>query len=216
MRRAGTRSFFGLLVVAAAPVSAVLAVAWLALRAAGDVWRSPALLPQQWGTRGVQVALDNGLAEATRGSFVIATVAASLGCALLLPAAAVIDSIGPRLRLVAIIMILLPIVLPGSLVGLGIATFNTRIGIPESLLTIVLAHLPFVIAWQAVALLGAWDRSLRARIDAAAANGVPGTGRRAAPRAAGRRSRPGSLRGFAARLRKPRVPRAGRHAHPHR
>jgi len=70
-------------------------------------------------------------------------------------------------------LILLPIVLPGSLVGLGIATFSARIGVSDSLLTVVVVHLPFVLAWQAVALLGAWDRSLRARIDAAAANGMP-------------------------------------------
>ncbi|MEO6867568.1 MAG: hypothetical protein ABI200_06065 [Gaiellales bacterium] len=172
MRRVNIRAILAVTFIAAALISAVLAIAWLVLRAAGDVWRSPALLPQQWGTRGLHVALDNGLVDATRGSLIIAIVVASLGCALLVPAAAVIDSLGPRLRLVAITLILLPIVLPGSLVGLGIATFSARVGFEDSILAVVIAHLPFVLAWQAVALLGAWDRSLRARIDAAASNGI--------------------------------------------
>lgn len=172
MRRRAAHMIPGAFVVAAALVSTVVAAGWLAVRAAGDVWRSPSVLPQEWGTRGLQVALDNGLVDATRGSLVIAIVTTSLGCVLLLPAAAVIDSIGPRLRSMAIVLILLPIVLPGSLVGLGIATFGTRIGVPDLLLTVIIAHLPFVLAWQAVALLGAWDRTLRARTDAAAANGI--------------------------------------------
>lgn len=172
MSRRAVHRIPGALVAVATLASTLVALGWLVVRAAGDVWRSPALLPQDWGTRGLQVALDNGLVEATRGSFVIAIATTSLGCLLLLPAASVIDVISPRLRAVAIALILLPIVLPGSLIGLGIATFGTRIGVPDSMLTVITAHLPFVLAWQAVALLGAWDRTLRARTDAAAANGL--------------------------------------------
>lgn len=172
MRRSAVPVMFGAGVIVATLVSTFVTVGWLAVRAAGDVWRSPALLPQEWGARGLQVALDNGLVNATGGSLIVAVVTTSLGCVLLLPAASIIDSTGRRLRAMAIALIVLPIVLPGTLVGLGIATFGTRIGVPDSTLTVIVAHLPFVLGWQAVALLGAWDRSLRGRMDAAAANGV--------------------------------------------
>jgi putative spermidine/putrescine transport system permease protein len=70
------------LLVALLALAATLPILTLAVRALADVWRAPAILPQQLGLRGVRYALSAGagVPEAVLNGIVIALLAASAAC----------------------------------------------------------------------------------------------------------------------------------------
>ncbi len=170
MARGNTRSGRSIAIVWLVLVAGV--VIWLVVRAFADAWRAPAMLPQAYGLHGWNVALRNSLQHAFVQSLLIATIAALVGGVLATSAMTVAVRAGRRARRLALVLLVVPALLPGTVVAIGMATFATRIGLQGSISTVVAVHLPFVMAWQTIVLLGTWDRTLCEREDVAATLGV--------------------------------------------
>ncbi len=110
------------LVVALVAVAAVLPLLTLALRAAADEWRAPGLVPQRYGTRGVEAAFADapGAVEAVVNSLAVAAGTTALAFVLAWPAARVIGErrLG-RGALVVWVMLALPVLVPQYATGSG-------------------------------------------------------------------------------------------------
>lgn len=139
-------------VVAAVMLMGLVLLA-LPLRAAADVWRAPAVWPQEFGTRGLAyvTASGAGVARATGNSFAVAAATALVATVLAWPAARLI---GRRTRLgkVVFVVLALPLVVPPLAVGTGLSTWFLRLGVANSLGTLVLSHLVYVIPYVCLTL----------------------------------------------------------------
>ncbi|CAA9589497.1 MAG: hypothetical protein AVDCRST_MAG88-4589, partial [uncultured Thermomicrobiales bacterium] len=119
----------------------------LVVRAFADEWRAPALLPQQFGLRGVQIAFSGSSAEAFGNSLLVATVTAMLALLLAWPAARVLGE--RRLRHPAPVFLLLaaPLLVPSYAVGTGLTEWFIRLGLDGTLPALVAGHLTFVLPY---------------------------------------------------------------------
>ncbi len=118
----------------------------LPIRAFADEWRAPNVVPQRFGLRGIQRVVEDGLlVDAVSNSIVVALGAALAGVILGWPAARSLSRLEtPRLAWLAI---LLPLLLPPLVIGEGLRVWFLRIGLADSLLGLVLAHLVFVLPY---------------------------------------------------------------------
>ncbi len=156
------------LTLAAIAAFALLAPAGLALRALADEWRAPALLPQRLGWRGIDaIASDPALRGAVLTSLTAATIVMVLAFPLAWPAARAIAARTSRTAPLVTVLAL-PLLVPGYAVGSGIAAWLIRLGLPGGLPAIVIAHLPFVLAYEILVLAPALDGRV-ARLEEAAA-----------------------------------------------
>lgn len=167
--RIGRRAALGLIALAA-----LLPPLTLLLRAAADEWRSPALLPQRLGTRGVEAAFaDASLAgEAIRNSLVVGVVVTLLALVIAWPAARVIGE--RRLRRPGPVWVLLglPLLVPPFATGSGLAEWFIRIGIADTLAGLVVAHLVPVLPYVVLILASGFGPDVRDLEEAAAVNGA--------------------------------------------
>lgn len=167
--RIGRRAALGLIALAA-----LLPPLTLLLRAAADEWRSPALLPQRLGTRGVEAAFaDASLAgEAIRNSLVVGVVVTLLALVIAWPAARVIGE--RRLRRPGPVWVLLglPLLVPPFATGSGLAEWFIRIGIADTPAGLVIAHLVPVLAYVVLILASGFGPDVRDLEEAAAVNGA--------------------------------------------
>jgi putative spermidine/putrescine transport system permease protein len=167
--RMGRRAALGLIAVAA-----LLPPLTLLLRAAADEWRSPALLPQRLGTRGVEAAFaDASLAgEAIRNSLVVGVVVTLLALVIAWPAARVIGE--RRLRRPGPVWVLLglPLLVPPFATGSGLAEWFIRMGIADTLAGLVIAHLVPVLPYVVLILASGFGPDVRDLEEAAAVNGA--------------------------------------------
>ena len=154
-------------VVAAAALAPLLT---LLLRAAADEWRSPAVLPQRYGTRGVEEAFaDAGrTAEAIGNSALVAVTATALALALAWPAARVLGE--RRLRRPAVVWVLLglPLLVPPFATGTGLTEWFIRLGLADTLPGLVVAHLVPVVPYVLLILASAFGPEVRELEEAAA------------------------------------------------
>ena len=132
----------------------------LAVRAFADEWRAPNLWPQQFGLRAVDVVShDPSLRSAIITSVVVALTAALLAFPLAWPAARSLGATPRRPLLLALLA--LPLVVPGYAFATGISAWFVRLGIPGGVPSLMLAHLPSVLAYEILLLLPAFDARLR-------------------------------------------------------
>jgi ABC-type spermidine/putrescine transport system permease subunit II len=142
----------------------------LPIRAVADVWRAPALLPQDWGLRGVRAVLDDPLlATAARNSLVIALAATALGLLVAWPAARSLAAWPTRSW--AVLVLGAPLLVPPLAVGQGLSTWFLRIHL-DGRPGVVLAHLVYVVPYQVLALLPAFTSEQRGRDEAASSLGA--------------------------------------------
>lgn len=143
----------------------------LAVRAFADEWRAPNLRPQRFGLRAVDVVWhDPSLRSAIITSLVVALTAALLALPLAWPAARSLGAAPRRPLLLALLA--LPMLVPGYAVATGISTWLVRLGIPGGVPSIVVAHLPSVLAYEILLLLPAFDARLRQLDEAGAVLGA--------------------------------------------
>jgi putative spermidine/putrescine transport system permease protein len=130
-----------------------LVLAVLPLRAAADIWRAPALWPQELGTRGLAyvTAAGAGVPRAAGNSFAVAAVSTLVAALLGWPAARLIGG-GTRIGRVLLVVLALPLVVPPLAVGTGLSTWFLRLGVADSLGTLVLSHLIYVIPYVSLTL----------------------------------------------------------------
>lgn len=164
----------GRLLVAALAVAAVAPLATLVLRAAGDEWRSPAPLPQRYGTRGVREAFADapGAVEAILNSLAVGVAATLLALVLAWPAARVIGE--RRLRRPGLVWLLLglPVLVPPFATGSGLTEWFIRLGLADTLPGLVIAHLVPVVPYVVLILAGGFGPELRDLEEAAAVHGA--------------------------------------------
>ena len=177
-RRAGA-PVGGRLVVALVAVAALLPLLTLLLRAAADEWRAPGLLPQRYGTRGIDAAFADasGAAEAILNSLTVALAATAIALVLAWPAARVIGE--RRLRRPGIVWVLLglPLLVPPFATGSGLAEWFIRLGIADTLPGLVVAHLVPVLPYVVLILASGFGPEVRDLEEAAAVHGAAGARR---------------------------------------
>lgn len=133
-----------------------LPLAVLVLRAFADAWRAPALVPQEWGTRGLDVALSGRNLEALANSTLVAGVTTALALLIGWPAARVLGE--RRLRRPGLVFLLLamPLLVPPYATGEGLTEWFIRLGLVDTVPGLVLAHLVVVLPYVIVVLLAAF------------------------------------------------------------
>jgi putative spermidine/putrescine transport system permease protein len=162
-----------LLVLAAAAVY-VAPLAVLPVRALADVWRSPAVIPQQWGTRGLGYLASPGagVVDAATNSLVIALVTTAVALVLGWPAARRLAVIDERRRRRLLIVLALPLLVPPYAVGVGLTAWLLRLGLADRVAGLVLAHLVYVLPYVVLLLASGFTRRVRALEEQAATLGA--------------------------------------------
>lgn len=145
----------GVALVFAAPL------AILAVQALADSWRDPAILPQEVGLRGFDIAFGSANAGAAlANSIVVALLATAISLSAGWPAARVLGARrlphnGPFLLLLA-----LPLLMPPYLAGFGLTEWFIRLGMDDTILGLVLAHVTFALPYAILILLSGFGRAL--------------------------------------------------------
>jgi putative spermidine/putrescine transport system permease protein len=144
----------------------------LVLRAFADVWRAPALWPQQLGLRGLHIAFAGDIGAAFGNSLGVGLVTVVVALVLAWPAARVLGE--RRLRHPAPVFLLLamPLLVPSYAVGTGLTEWFIRLGLDGSLPAIVVAHLTFVLPYVTIVLLSGFGPRLTAIEEMAKVNGI--------------------------------------------
>ncbi len=155
-------------------LGALIAVPLLALvlRAFADVWRAPALVPQQLGLRGLRVAFSGDTGAAFGNSLAVALATVTIALMLAWPAARVLGE--RRLRHPAPVFLLLamPLLVPSYVVGTGLTEWFIRLGLDGTLLAVVAAHLPFVLPYVTIVLLSGFGPRLTEIEEMAKVSGI--------------------------------------------
>lgn len=136
----------------------------LVVRAAADVWRYPAIVPQRLGTRGLSfvVSPPGSAWPALRNSLIVALVATVVALVLAWPASRVLARGTPRVRAGLLVLVALPLLVPPLAVGHGLSTWLLRWGLADSVAGLVAAHLLYVLPYAALVLTaGFTDRVTR-------------------------------------------------------
>ncbi len=134
--------------VLAAPLAAVVA------RAFADVWRAPALVPQEWGLRGFAEGLAGpATAEAFANSLAVGLATTLVALVLGWPAARVLGERRLRRPGPLFLLLALPLLVPPYATGAGLAEPFIRLGLIDSLGGLVLAHLTQVLPYVVLVLL---------------------------------------------------------------
>ncbi len=168
-RARGPVLLVGLLALAAA-----LPILTLVVRAFADVWRAPAVWPQQLGLRGVRYALSAGagVPEAVWNGAVIALLATAGALMLGWPAARALAAASRRVRRPVMIAVALPLLVPQFAAGAGLAEWFIRLGVSDTLLAVAIAHLIYTLPYVVIVLAGAFSGELLELEEAAATVGA--------------------------------------------
>ena len=161
-------------IVVATAVVAVLPVVTLMLQAVGDEWRAPDLLPQRFGSRGIEVAFADGSEAMTAigNSLLVGLASTALALVVAWPAARVLGERRIARPGVFWILLGLPLLVPPFATGTGLAEWFIRLGLADSLPGLVIAHLVPVTPYVVFILAGAFGPELRALEEAAAVHGA--------------------------------------------
>jgi len=161
-------------VVAIVAAAALLPLLTLALRAAADEWRAPDLVPQRFGTRGVDAAFADasGAVEAVGNSLVVALATTALALVLAWPAARVIGERRVGRPTVVWVLLGLPLLVPQFATGSGLVEWFLRIGIADTLVGLVAAHLVPVVPYVLLVLASGFGRDVREAEEAAEVHGA--------------------------------------------
>lgn len=159
-----------LLVAAAGTVP----LAVLPLRAAADVWRAPALLPQQFGTRGLETVLAPGtrVGDAVVTSLVVGIVATAVALVIGWPAARSVARTTPARRTVLLVGLGLPLLVPPYATGTGLTRWLLELGLTDSVPGLVAAHLVYVVPYVVLTLTFAFTAELAGLEEAAEVAGA--------------------------------------------
>lgn len=141
---AGLAAFFALPLVA------------LVVRAFADAWRAPDIVPQAFGTRGLEIAFSGRAAEAFGNSLVVAVAVTLVALALGWPAARVLGERRVKRPGLVFLCLAMPLLVPSYATGTGLTEWFLRLGLADTLQGLVLAHLVIVLPYVVVILLSAF------------------------------------------------------------
>ncbi len=138
----------------------------LPVQAVADQWRAPNIVPQRFGWRGFTTVFEDGLlVESLTNSAVVGVLAAVIGVAFAWPTARGLSELASARSIW--LAILLPLLLPPLVIGEGLRVWFLRLGLADSILGIVLAHLVFVVPYATLVLAPGFTPELRSRESAA-------------------------------------------------
>ena len=155
------------IVAGAAPpaigLALLLALGSLVVRAFADVWRAPAMLPQQWGWRGFRAAFvdGGGAASALATSVAVAAVSTAIALVLAWPAARVLGERRFRHPAPVFLLLAMPLLVAPYAVGAGLSEWFLRLGMSGTLAGLALAHLTVVLPYAVLLLLSGFGPELR-------------------------------------------------------
>lgn len=144
----------------------------LPLRAVAQVWRAPAIIPQEFGARGIVAVSEVG--EAVLNSTLVATAAMIVAGLLAWPAARRLSATPGRRGNLARLVLALPVLVPPFATGTGLTTWLLRAGLADSIPGLVVAHLPYVLAYVVLLLAPAFGPVVDQLDEAAATLGATG------------------------------------------
>ena len=146
----------------AAALAAVFSLPLLVLvvRALADTWRAPALVPQDWGTRGLELALSGRSLEALGTSLVVAGVTTALALLIGWPAARVLGERRLRRPGPVVLLLALPLLVAPYATGEGLTEWFVRLSLIDTLGGLVLAHLVVVLPYVVLVLVAAFGPRL--------------------------------------------------------
>ena len=126
----------------------------LAVRAFADVWRAPAVLPQQWGVRGLAYVASPGasVSTAVTNSLIVAVLTTAVAFLLGWPAARRLATARPAVRRVLLITLATPLLVPPYAVGVGLTAWLLRLGLADHTVGLVAAHLVYVLPYVVLVL----------------------------------------------------------------
>jgi putative spermidine/putrescine transport system permease protein len=155
-------------------VAAVAPLITLVVRAAADEWRAPGILPQRFGTRGVEEAFADasGAGRAILNSLIVALLATAIALVIAWPAARVIGE--RRVRRLGPVWVLLglPLLVPPFATGSGLTEWFIRLGLADTLAGLVVAHLVPVLPYVVLILASGFGPEVRELEEAAAVHGA--------------------------------------------
>ncbi|MDX1511012.1 MAG: ABC transporter permease subunit [Nitriliruptorales bacterium] len=145
----------------------------LPLVAVADAWRAPALLPQQFGLRGLEILFDprSGVPAAVGLSTVVAVLATGVALLVGWPAARWLVT-ARRLRAAALALLFVPLLVPPYAAGFGLTTWLLRLGASGSLIGLVVGHLFYVLPYVVLVLAAGFSRRVDQLDEAAATLGA--------------------------------------------
>ncbi|MDP9376957.1 MAG: ABC transporter permease subunit [Actinomycetota bacterium] len=156
-------------------IGALFALPFVALvvQAFADIWRAPALLPQEFGLRAWDaVVRSSGAIEALINSVVVAVVVTGMALALAWPAARVLGERRLRHPGPVFVLLAMPILVPPFAIGAGLTQWFIRLGLTDTLIGLVLAHLTVVLPYAVLVLLSGFGPAVRELEDMARASGL--------------------------------------------
>ena len=128
----------------------------LVVRALADSWRAPALLPQRWGTRGVELAFSGQALEALGNSLAVALATTALALVIGWPAARVLGERRLRRPGPVVLLLALPLLVSPYATGEGLTEWFVRLDLIDTLAGLVLAHLVVVLPYVVLVLVAAF------------------------------------------------------------
>ena len=141
-------------VLLAAFFAAPLAV--LVVRAFADSWRAPAVVPQQFGLRGIREAFSGIALDAFANSLVVAVIVTAIAVAIGWPAARILGERRLRRPGAVFVVLAMPLLAPSYATGSGLTEWLLRLNLADSITGLVLAHLVLVVPYVIVILLSAF------------------------------------------------------------
>lgn len=158
--------------VAAAALAFAAPLPALVVQAFADEWRSPDVVPQRLGLRGVREAFSATALEALGNSLLVAVVVVVLALALGWPAARALGERRGRRGGVVLVVLALPLLVPSYATGTGLTEWFLRLDLADSLVALVLAHLVLALPYVVLVLVPAFGPALREAEEAAAVHGL--------------------------------------------
>lgn len=136
----------------------VLPFAALVVQAFADVWRAPAVWPQQFGLRGFRSAFSpgTGAGAALVNSAVVALAATAVALVIGWPAARALGEGQVRRQAWIFMLLATPLLVPGYATGTGLASWLLRLGLADTRAGLVLAHLVYVLPYVVLLLAPAF------------------------------------------------------------
>ena len=151
----GRRGRLSATALGCAALAALFALPLLALvvRAFANAWRAPALLPQEYGTRGLKVAFSGRALEAFGNSLAVGVGVTLAALVIGWPAARVLGERRLRRPGLVFLCLAMPLLVPSYATGTGLTEWFLRLNLADTLPGLGLAHLVVVLPYCVVVLL---------------------------------------------------------------
>lgn len=146
------------LVRAGAALVIAIPLVVLALAAVSVRWFYPQVIPHEWSGQSWDLLTATGTVDAAATGILVASIVTVIAISLAWPAARVIARTAPRWRALALLVLLLPSVIPPVGLAMGIDVGLLNLGADGTVGAVVAAHLVPALPYTVVVLVAAFAR----------------------------------------------------------